>query len=404
MNIEKVRQVIKFYKDNLDEIDKLEKYKWQAVKCFQDNWSNTSISFYERLESSLAKTKNLLDAGNYFPHRMILEISKQFPNDVESLLNMLFDDDSGIGERCSAFKQGFDKLKELSEQSGKQFGKHYQDDHAITVYLTLRFPDTYYIYKYGVFKSFCELVAYNFSPTPNKMNNVENLNHFFSLAGLLRAEIEEDRELVSAHFARLTTNEYYDESLNLLTQDVIYSAVEHQERFNTEVVATEGRNFLTFKQLSYIVEDIVPTLKGSFTNYSEREKDNKRVGDLGELSVLGNEQEKLKRSGSRLEPVHISKKEGDGIGYDILSYDEEGREMYIEVKNTTSGVSAPFFITGNELHCSKIHPDKYFLYRLYNYDKNLNVADFDVISGSLEEYCINPVRFRCKIKPASDSA
>ena len=38
-----------------------EKYKWEAVKCFQDNWDVNAEDFVDMLNRSLAKTFNLLD-------------------------------------------------------------------------------------------------------------------------------------------------------------------------------------------------------------------------------------------------------------------------------------------------------------------------------------------------------
>lgn len=48
-----------------------EKYKWEAVKCFQDNWDVNAEDFADMLNRSLAKTFNLLASMNNFPARMI---------------------------------------------------------------------------------------------------------------------------------------------------------------------------------------------------------------------------------------------------------------------------------------------------------------------------------------------
>lgn len=37
-----------------------EKYKWEAVQCFQENWDVNSADFAQMLSKSLAKTDNLL--------------------------------------------------------------------------------------------------------------------------------------------------------------------------------------------------------------------------------------------------------------------------------------------------------------------------------------------------------
>lgn len=135
-------------------------------------------------------------------------------------------------------------------------------------------------------------------------------------------------------------------------------------------------------------------LKGTFTNYIDNEKENKRIGDLGELLVLQHEQEKLKTLGIRKEPEHKSKSEGDGLGYDILSYNEQGKEIFIEVKTTVRNYDAPFFITRNELLRSKQDNDKFFLYRLYEFDDANNNAKYYRRQGDLTELCVNPILYR----------
>ena len=44
-----------------------EKYKWEAVQCFQLNWDVNSDDFAQMLTKSLAQTANLLTSVNNFP-------------------------------------------------------------------------------------------------------------------------------------------------------------------------------------------------------------------------------------------------------------------------------------------------------------------------------------------------
>ena len=54
-----------------------EKYKWEAVKHFQDHWDSDAPDFAAMLKQSLAKTYNLLAAKNFLPRNMILEFAKK---------------------------------------------------------------------------------------------------------------------------------------------------------------------------------------------------------------------------------------------------------------------------------------------------------------------------------------
>ena len=91
-------------------------------------------------------------------------------------------------------------------------------------------------------------------------------------------------------------------------------------------------------------------------DYAERDARNRGLGLKGELLVLEFEKAHLDTIGRKdlAELVrHVSVQEGDGAGYDILSFDDLGRKKYIEVKATSGGLSTDFFISPNELAFAK---------------------------------------------------
>lgn len=64
---------------------------------------------------------------------------------------------------------------------------------------------------------------------------------------------------------------------------------------------------------------------------------------------------------------HVAELEGDGAGYDILSFEPDGREKYVEVKTTVSGPVAPFHVTRNEIEASRALHEKFVLTRVFNF-------------------------------------
>ena len=60
--------------------------------------------------------------------------------------------------------------------------------------------------------------------------------------------------------------------------------------------------------------------------------------------------------------------DGDGLGYDVLSYTIDGHERYIEVKTTALGALTPFYLSSAELQFARSHPQSYALYRVYAVD------------------------------------
>ena len=53
-----------------------EKYKWEAVQCFQNNWDINSPDFAQMLKKSLDQVGNLLASANNFPAGMILVLQR----------------------------------------------------------------------------------------------------------------------------------------------------------------------------------------------------------------------------------------------------------------------------------------------------------------------------------------
>lgn len=81
--------------------------------------------------------------------------------------------------------------------------------------------------------------------------------------------------------------------------------------------------------------------------------------------------------------VHTSVIEGDGAGFDILSFTPYGELKFIEVKTTTGGKGTPFMMTFNEVAFSELHANQYYLYRLYNYNKRTNSGEFYILEGDI---------------------
>jgi hypothetical protein len=63
----------------------------------------------------------------------------------------------------------------------------------------------------------------------------------------------------------------------------------------------------------------------------------------------------------------VSNEEGDGAGYDIASFELDGRRRLIEVKTTNGWSRTPFHISRNELRMAERHRDTWCLLRLWNF-------------------------------------
>ncbi|WP_245456904.1 MULTISPECIES: DUF3883 domain-containing protein [unclassified Mesorhizobium] len=103
---------------------------------------------------------------------------------------------------------------------------------------------------------------------------------------------------------------------------------------------------------------------------AERDARNRALGRAGEELILAHERANLLAAGrsdlaSRIR--WVSQIDGDGAGYDILSFDPDGRDRLIEVKTTKGWERTPFHITRNELAVAEERRGDWRLVRLWNF-------------------------------------
>jgi hypothetical protein len=127
------------------------------------------------------------------------------------------------------------------------------------------------------------------------------------------------------------------------------------------------------------------------TNYTQREQNNRTLGEQGEAFVIQFERQRFIQAGrpDLVEEVQWSSKEkGDGLGYDVRSLKWQNgqpidQEHHIEVKTTNSGKYQPFYISANELAYSKQHANRYSLYRVYDFNKQSRIFQ---LGGDISTY------------------
>lgn len=130
-------------------------------------------------------------------------------------------------------------------------------------------------------------------------------------------------------------------------------------------------------------------------DYLEREARNQSLGLAGEDFAIQFERWRLIQLGvnqlaDRVE--HVSETRGDGLGYDVLSFEHDGSPRFIEVKTTAFGERTPFFVSDNEMRFARSEPKRFKLYRLFNFRATPRLFE---LSGPIEQHCIlDPTTYR----------
>lgn len=126
----------------------------------------------------------------------------------------------------------------------------------------------------------------------------------------------------------------------------------------------------TFSNQPPILSDESVSLVARRIDVAERDARNKALGEAGEALVFHHEVaclEACNRSDLARRVIWASRDEGDGLGYDIASFEPDGVPRLIEVKTTNGWERTPFHITRTELAAAEHHRDTWVLYRLWNW-------------------------------------
>ncbi len=130
-----------------------------------------------------------------------------------------------------------------------------------------------------------------------------------------------------------------------------------------------------------------PTFSAAKRDYFAIEARNRSLGEAGEKHVVEMEIRRLWEAGqqklsNRVE--HVSQTAGDGLGYDIHSFEVDGRERLIEVKTTSFEIRTPFYVSRNELDRSRADSDIYHLYRVFEFREE---PKHFILSGHISDHC-----------------
>jgi hypothetical protein len=141
------------------------------------------------------------------------------------------------------------------------------------------------------------------------------------------------------------------------------------------------------------------TRKASRLDFAERDASNRKLGQMGEEFVFELEKYRLHKAGRddlAQKVTWASRDIGDGLGFDILSFDEtDETERMLEVKATGLGKFFPFYVTNNEVRCSEDIPEQYQLFRVFDFGKSPRLY---ILHGSLRQLCqLEPVLYRAVV-------
>lgn len=215
------------YKSKFDtlEFDQHEKYKWAVLaQCYEKwDWTAEEKATMFKNTFNVSGPKNLWMSGQFYPTKMVDQFFEIDAEDVIFHFDALFDESKDLNSRIQSFidfnAAYLPKLREVKQDDIIE--NHYHSDlRAISLYLTLQYPEKYFLYKHSMNKAFSEVFE-----LPNiKKGQISNYEHYLSLCNEILDYIKEDSSFIAKYKEYCNKSGHYsDEHLHLLVQDFIYS-------------------------------------------------------------------------------------------------------------------------------------------------------------------------------------
>lgn len=208
------------YREALPSFWEDEKYKWEAVTHFQKHWDIEADDFSAMLTEATSKHVNLLDVKMYFPIGVLRDYIEFDKERTREMFRVLFDESKDITERISYFSNEAEAIRKLG---GDRWKNHYQNLHAISVYLTFMYPNKYFIYKYTELHNTIERLGDNYT-FPGQKTPPSFYSKVIDYCEGLRVRIAANQAVCNELDKLINSSPdcYEDKHRNIATVDFIY--------------------------------------------------------------------------------------------------------------------------------------------------------------------------------------
>ncbi|MDX9882623.1 MAG: AAA family ATPase [Prolixibacteraceae bacterium] len=195
-------------------------YKYEAVAHFQKWWDTDASDFASMMKGAFKLQTNLLYNLTQGTNKII---SENYPEETRKLFRDLYDESVDLEPRISNFSREADKL--VKRYDSKLNG--FQDERAISVYLTFRFPEKYTFFKDSYYTKVCQLIS------ERKAKPGKKYVHYLELIQEFRDDyLLTDDELWELTNATLPDTAWKDENRNVLAQDILYVTLDQPQGKN----------------------------------------------------------------------------------------------------------------------------------------------------------------------------
>lgn len=201
-----------------------ELFKWRALKTFQQEWFTPADKYQDFISRFNAATRDFsifIDNSRMHPRNGVVKLYEKEPAEVQRLfVDVLFAEDHGDidlrQEHMEQFLAGMEQLRIKYYPANWSFK---QDRHSASTYLAMFAPTENYVYKHSEAKAMAQYGEFGLEIGSGASFS---LKRYYQMCDEIAAHLKTCDSLLGQHFSSLEECHYQEESLHLLTFDLIY--------------------------------------------------------------------------------------------------------------------------------------------------------------------------------------
>ncbi len=236
--------LIKFSANNkLEDSFMKEKFKLAAFSEFNKEWNINDPDFGIMLKKSLSKTGTLLTSRQSLAYATITGLAEREPETIRSLFLELYDENLPLKERIFNFRESIRSLNDKYKTKDEHSDFH-QNGRAISVYLALRYPEKYFLYKFNECNNFLKRIEASPGISGKRISLEDKLYLYsFYMKQILKI-LSENEELIDRYKKLLNSEGLKDESLHFLliqflwvslSEELVENWLYTEEEYNPEL-------------------------------------------------------------------------------------------------------------------------------------------------------------------------
>ncbi len=194
-------------------------YKWSVISNWRNHFELDYTSLHQSFDKALASTysRQLWKGEKFSIKSGMLMLIEENPMFMEAAFQNLFDESKDISMRFNRFLFHCDELLETLHKKDERINTHYQNDYAVSLYLSFEYPEKYAPFDYQLFHPFMEKIGSRNIPVE------QDKERYYKIMKALYTVLSKDQEFMNNWQFVKNQADYSGPSLFLIYDVMEYS-------------------------------------------------------------------------------------------------------------------------------------------------------------------------------------